>query len=1046
MKLLLPFIAFLLALQNLISAPRLPAIFSDHAVLQAEKPIRLWGWSDPHEVVTVSLGNRIATTTASDDGEWEIKLPAEPASTVPRNLVVQSQTGIIYRQDILIGEVWICSGQSNMEFRLSLSDDGEAHVNEADYPEIRLFKVPRKLREAEQADVDATWTQCSPETAKDITAVGYHFARKLHNQLKVPIGIIHAAHGASAIEAWIPKNTLEKEPGAASVFERTPTSEPRTPSLAWNGMIAPLASYSLRGILWYQGETNAHWGDPPEYSQTFPLLIHSWRRAWKDPELHTLFVQLPNYNYNSNPDGLIWPKLREQQLSGLTLPNTAMAVAIDLGDPNDIHPTNKLDVSHRLFLKALNLAYDQPIHHNGPTYVSHSFHGNQATIIFSTQIGSRLVLKSEDSGFELAGVDRNFVPATASLDGHTVRLTATGVNNPIAIRYAWSNNPTASVFDASGLPCAPFRTDHWEATGPRILSHPKSISATSKQLVELSTTALGANLNYQWLHNGQVLQGATDSKLVLSSVQSANAGIYRVLISNESFTVYSSEASLTIINEGEEVLLNPADSTTKGWSVNVIGGTTKVDTSNDEVAFLMTLDSSSRYPKLSFQPPEGTIDLAHHHEVRFKVWNNGNSTVNLTAWALSGSGWGGAPSSEQIKSPSGRISLTPGESKEVVIDLQQRYPGSDLEARCIDAAQITGFELILQPTNRGKLAVGAIRLAGTSALNPKSTIRKDVKAVKAGDPVPGERVLRILNGFAETRLHHILRLPKNWTPDRTYPIIVDYPGNVFFHKYCYSTGLTRNSNHGPAMVNGSDYILLQLPYIRSNGLEEENKGWGDPNRTVEYALAAIEETISQFGGDSNLILLTGFSRGAYGADYIGLRTPEIADIWHGFILSQGHPKSSGGWNGSSEGFYKRLARLGSRPAFLSRARWEGATQTNSADPGLGSNVHADVGFLEPSAAANRLEAWIQDVIANRPGTATLTGRVVNSMGQGIADVTVHSGIHRITTNEDGAFTLPGLTGDSRTVTFTGAAASPVDGYSIALSNNGYLAGDLIALD
>lgn len=454
-------IHFFLLCLPLAASPALPSIFSDHAVLQAGKPIRIWGSANPLEVVTVSLGENTATTTADAAGKWHTVLRPQPASSSPMDLLVATPTGMIVRKDILLGEVWLCSGQSNMEFRLSLSENAAEYLAGADHPQIRLLKVPRNLVDKEQEDIDSSWTLCTPETASDISAIGFHFARELQPALGVPVGIIHSAHGASAIEAWISLQTLQNDPGAATVFDRTPTSEPRTPALAWNGMIAPLVPFSLRGLLWYQGETNAHWGEPPEYTQTFPLLIRSWREAWQDPALHTLFVQLPNYN-NNDFDGLSWPLLREQQLAGLALPNTAMVVAIDLGDADDIHPKNKTHVAHRLFNKALANVYSIPRHSEGPAYISHSFVGNAAIVRFSTTNDAALVLKPGNSGFELAGPDRNFAAADATLDGNTVRLIAPEILEPVAIRYAWWNNPPVSVFDDRGLPAAPFRTDCWE--------------------------------------------------------------------------------------------------------------------------------------------------------------------------------------------------------------------------------------------------------------------------------------------------------------------------------------------------------------------------------------------------------------------------------------------------------------------------------------------------------------------------------------------------------------------------------------------------------
>jgi sialate O-acetylesterase len=549
-----------LAALPLHAALRLPAIFSDHAVLQADQPLRIWGWAEPGEVVTVSFAGGRSTSTASSEGVWRIMLPAQSASATPRDLVVATPTETLIRHDVLVGEVWICSGQSNMEWRLSLSEGGGAYAAAANYPEIRLFKVPRSLVGTEQEDVEAAWVPCSPGTAPDITAIGFHFARELQSALAVPVGIIHSAHGASAVEAWIGMEALAGDPGAATVFSRTPTNDPRRPAWAWNGMVAPLAAYPMRGVLWYQGETNAHWGPPAEYTQTFPLLIRSWREAWQNPGLHFLFVQLPNFNYSSSATGLTWPKLREQQLAGLTLPFTGMAVAIDLGDPDDIHPRSKTQVAHRLFLQALNRVYGQPVHAEGPAYADHSINGSEAVVAFATADGASLVLNPGGSGFELAGTDRVFKPATAVLDGSSVRLSAVGVAAPVAIRYAWRNNPPVSVYDDTGLPAAPFRTDTWDGTGPRLLLQPAARVASPGDAAAFTVSAAGANLAYQWMRNSVELAGATGPTLLLDDVQANDAGLYRVRVSDGNYTVYSVEVPLTVVEAGETLLLDPAAS------------------------------------------------------------------------------------------------------------------------------------------------------------------------------------------------------------------------------------------------------------------------------------------------------------------------------------------------------------------------------------------------------------------------------------------------------------------------------------------------------
>lgn len=365
------------------------------------------------------------------------------------------------------------------------------------------------------------------------------------------------------------------------------------------------------------------------------------------------------------------------------------------------------------------------------------------------------------------------------------------------------------------------------------------------------------------------------------------------------------------------------------------------------------------YSELIFLPPDGIIDLSSYKLITFELTNQSTKEIQLTAWLLSGPGWGGSPSEEQIKSDSGRIVLAPNEEKIVIIDLHKKYPGR-VQSPCVDATNITKLKLVLQPGHTGPLVIKNIQCIGRlKGFKQKDVIK--LSKVTQGDPKAGQRVLQQLPQYENTSLKHVIGLPENWKKGGSYPILVDYPGNVFYHKYCHSSGRAQDSAHGASITAETNCILLQLPFVHHNLTTEATNGWGDPDATIAYAKVALEDTIVRYGGRADFILFSGFSRGAYAADYIALRTDRIATLWKGFILSAGHPKSIGGWNGSSEGFAERLKRLGNRPIFLNRASWEGAKNIVTTNDGLGSSVHADIGLLRCKTSKKKLTKWIYQI-------------------------------------------------------------------------------------
>jgi sialate O-acetylesterase len=637
-RLPLAVLGFVTAAASVASAPaavatdfRLARIFGDHMVLQRDRPLRVWGWAAPGARVTVMIGDVAVPTAAGRDGRWETVLPPFPAGG-PWTLTARSGATLTVA-DLLFGDVWVASGQSNMEFTLGAGvKDGEREIAAADYPKIRFFKVPRVASPRPRSDLSSgEWRICSPETAPDVSAVAYFFARDLHREKGVPIGIVDATWGGTPAEAWtsaemnlflpryrdrmrpilasdrdwtremaeneargktrqeliedleraksggayradfddtswatvrLPNETplsdfvwlrrvvsLEKaersgykmrlgafgnvdavfvngvqvyrrkgnaqtreltlpegvlKPGGNVIAIRalngwnnevrlgppldlrqdgsglvaslegewrfSNTLEPKmpeyvryshTPSFLYNGMIAPIAGYTLEGAIWYQGESNA--SEAHAYRSLFPVMIQDWRIRWREGGFPFLFVQLANWRERKpEPVSSDWAELREAQLMTLALPDTGMAVTIDIGEADDIHPRNKQDVGKRLALAARKVAYGEDIVYSGPLYRSMEVKGSEVILSFD-HVGRGLQVDGggELRGFALAGEDRQFAWAEARIEGDRVRVRSDLVPAPVAVRYGWADNPECNLVNREGLPASPFRTDTW---------------------------------------------------------------------------------------------------------------------------------------------------------------------------------------------------------------------------------------------------------------------------------------------------------------------------------------------------------------------------------------------------------------------------------------------------------------------------------------------------------------------------------------------------------------------------------------------------------
>ncbi len=498
-------LAVVLALAGVLSADvRLPSIISDNMVLQQGKAVPIWGWADAGEAVTVtgSWGSGKWETTADQDGKWMVKIDTGKAGG-PYEMTVSGKNPITVK-NILVGEVWVCSGQSNMEFTLKQAKNSAEEIVEANnYPQIRQFLVGRKVIYTPMYNCNGKWEICSSTTAGKFTAVGYFFGRELTKQLdNMPVGLLNTSWGGTPVESWMSKEYLEADANFQPIMKRFEDAsadinglkakyredmqkynavvpqlkaegkplppkpeEPIGPGHAYsptglyNGMIVPIIPYGIRGAIWYQGESNA-WR-AYQYRTLFPAMIKNWRDAWHQGDFPFLFVQLANYmTPEPQPVESDWAELREAQLMTLSVPNTGMAVTIDIGEP-DIHPKNKQDVGKRLALWALAKTYGKNIVYSGPIYTLMEINGNKAILHFD-HIGGGLAAKGDSlKGFAIAGEDKKFVWADANIEGNTVVVSSDKVAVPVAVRYAWEKNPVCNLYNKEGLPATPFRTDIW---------------------------------------------------------------------------------------------------------------------------------------------------------------------------------------------------------------------------------------------------------------------------------------------------------------------------------------------------------------------------------------------------------------------------------------------------------------------------------------------------------------------------------------------------------------------------------------------------------
>lgn len=447
------------------------AIFSDHAVLQQKETLPVWGWAEPGEEVTISIAQQSQKVKAAADGSWRVDLTKMDAGG-PHTLTAKGRNTVTIN-DILIGEVWLGSGQSNMAFSVGQSNHAAQEISSANFPQIRMFHELSKGSKTPQRDAKGKWEICSPSTVGKFSATLYFFGREIHQATKMPVGLIHSSVGGTAIQLWISPSAHEKMPASqreAVIPPPTPNASPqpkkkgvakKAPSqdgFLFNAKIAPLVPYAIKGVVWYQGEANTHPGAGFAYRYQLPALINDWRQQWKK-ELPFIWVQLPQYNRPGNG----WCLVREAMLQSLKIPNTGMAITADLGNPTDIHPKDKQPVGHRLALWALHHVYGKDVPAtSGPLPAKHEIRDASIVVTFTHAEGLQAKGGGELKGFLMAGEDKVWHPAQAKIEGQTIIATCPNVARPLALRYSWSAVPDGNLFNQANLPASPFRTDTWD--------------------------------------------------------------------------------------------------------------------------------------------------------------------------------------------------------------------------------------------------------------------------------------------------------------------------------------------------------------------------------------------------------------------------------------------------------------------------------------------------------------------------------------------------------------------------------------------------------
>ena len=502
-----PFFIFLcliiVELPHLCAEVKLPSIFADHMVLQRQIPVTIWGWATPGEQVSVEFAGQKANVAADTNGEWRVDLPPLEASAEGRTLCVRG-SNFLSVNDVLVGEVWLCSGQSNMEWALGRSDGGPEALAASTNSSLRFCTIPHNAQMTPQNDVGAKWVICGDPSGKFFSAIGWWFGNKLQKELGVPVAMINDSYGGTPIQGWMPVDALTKgswpqdrwndqavakaeydkkkaalqpaydkylaDKAAASLNKQAAPEPPkgwpgdfRGPATLWNGMIHPILPFRIRGVAWYQGENNSYVGIANSYGQMLPVMISEWRRAFGQPDLPFLIFQLArNRKPQTDPNeasGI--DVIQEAQLQAVQkTPRTALIVTEDLGE-SDVHYKKKEPAADRALNLAMSLAYGRDADAASPAFKSLEIKGDRCIVRIDHIAGELKAEGGVPKGFTIAGEERNFVFADAAIEGDRVIVSSSKVPKPVAVRYAWADMPDVNVFSAKNLPLSPFRTDNW---------------------------------------------------------------------------------------------------------------------------------------------------------------------------------------------------------------------------------------------------------------------------------------------------------------------------------------------------------------------------------------------------------------------------------------------------------------------------------------------------------------------------------------------------------------------------------------------------------
>lgn len=484
-------LAVLTSASSIQAALKLPNVFGNHMVVQQRMPIKVWGWTNPGQDVTVAMANKSVSVKAGQDGRFDASLP-EMVAGGPHKMTVTADETVSF-EDVLVGEVWVCSGQSNMQWNVNSANDPDLEKLAAKFPNIRMINFPQVGAQEPLLTHDRQWMVCNPETVGSFSAVGYFFARQLHETIDVPIGMVNNAWGGSACEAWINRDVLNADEQYKPMMDRWAGMEKQftdlsakaglsdeekktldglkkqmsgnqRPANIYNGVLKSHLGYTIRGAIWYQGESNA--GRAYQYRSLFPLMISNWRQEWGQGDFPFYWVQLADFKAEKvEPAESDWAELREAQTMTMSkLAHTGEAVIIDIGEGKDIHPKNKVDVGRRLARWALANEYGVKIPFHSPQYKSMEKQDGKIVLSFDHVDGGwRPFDVGNTVGFAIAGEDKKFVVADGKIlpDGR-IEVSSGAVPKPESVRYAWADNPVCNMFSAAGLPLTPFRTDDWQ--------------------------------------------------------------------------------------------------------------------------------------------------------------------------------------------------------------------------------------------------------------------------------------------------------------------------------------------------------------------------------------------------------------------------------------------------------------------------------------------------------------------------------------------------------------------------------------------------------